>query len=193
MPRKPLYMILITVLLFVLEVACFISPRISEIVVSTTITPQASEVELTSTIQPTEREVVPSPTEQETKVTATEVIDQCTNTSDPCECLGKKYEYDKSLGEIKEEYIGSWHAAASVGSGYNERYVFFPTGNYLFFPSQYECDINDSTCIPSPIEQGIWGIQDSQMNLAKDGDINHVRSVLIGKVIDFPPNESPIH
>ena len=65
----------------------------------------------------------------------------------------------KSLGEIKEEYIGSWHAAPSVGSGYSERFVFFSSGNYLFFPSQYECDFGDEACVPSPYRGRYWGVQ----------------------------------
>jgi len=133
-----------------------------------------------------------TPTEEaETNINETEVEDSTAITSNPCENLGDKYEHDEGLGEIKEDYIGSWHASPFVGSGYNERFVFFLSGNYLFFPSQYECDFDDTTCVPSPVEGGIWGVQGSQINLAKDGDINNVRSILIGEVIDSPADESP--
>jgi hypothetical protein len=189
--RIPLYLILFLVFLLAFLVACAVSPQGSGLATPTTVQSPVPEVVPTITIQPTEIMVVPTPTQEETSLTETVVMELCTNTSNPCDCLGRKYKYDNALGEIKEENLGSWHAAAFVGSAYNERFVFFPTGNYLFFPSQNECDVNDSTCIPSPIEQGNWGIQDSQMNLAKDGDINHVRIVLIGKVIDSPPAESP--
>jgi hypothetical protein len=168
--------------------ACAKPPQGSEIVTPAT---QEPEVVKTSTIQPTKIMVVPTPTKEETSVTGTEVIDLCANTGNPCECLGGKYEYNKELGDIKEEYIGSWHASSFVGSGYSERFVLFSSGNYLFFPSQYECAFGDESCVPSPIEEGTWGVQGSQMNLAKDGDINHVRSILIGEVIDSSPDESP--
>jgi hypothetical protein len=114
-----------------------------------------------------------------------------TVSADPCENPGHKYRYDPALGEIKEEYIGSWHSSPFVGSAHTERFVFFPTGNYLFFPSEYECSYNDESCIPSPIEEGIWGVQGGQLNLAKGGDINNVRSILIGPVVASSPDESP--
>ncbi|OGO62505.1 MAG: hypothetical protein A2029_02540 [Chloroflexi bacterium RBG_19FT_COMBO_47_9] len=189
--RKSLYLILFTALLLVFLAACAISSQVSGIDNPNSVQSREPEVAPTLTIQPTEIPIIPTPTEEETSVIETEVIDLCTNINNPCECLGRKYEYDKELGEIKEEYIGSWHAAAFVGSGYSERFVFFSTGNYLFFPSQYECDSNDASCKPSPIVEGVWGIQDSQMILAKDGDINNIRSILVGEVIDSPPDESP--
>jgi len=189
--RKSLYLILFTALLLVFLAACAMPSQVSGIVTPTSVQSQEPEVIPSLTIQPTEIAIVPIPTEEETSVIETEVIDLCTNINNPCECLGGKYDYDKELGEIKEEYIGSWHAAAFVGSAYNERFVFFPTGNYLFFPSQYECDFNDKSCKPSPIEEGVWGIQDSQINLAKDGDLRNIRRILIGEVIDSPAEESP--
>lgn len=191
MYRKSLYLTLFTALLLAFLAACAKSPQESGVVTLTSVQSQELEVVATSTTQSTEIAIVPSPTEEKTRITETEVIDLCTNTINPCECLGRKYEYNKELGEIKEEYIGSWHASSFVGSAYNERFVFFLSGNYLFFPSQYECDFNDTACIPSPIEEGIWGIHDSQMDLAKDGDIRNVRSILIGKVIDSPDTDSP--
>jgi hypothetical protein len=180
-------------ILFVIAIlaACAKSLQESKMVTKATVQPQEPEVVATLTIQPSEIVVIPTPTELETIVTETEVIDLCTNTSNPCECLGERYEYDKELGEIKEEYIGSWHAAPFVGSGYSERFVLFSSGNYLFFPSQYECDFGDESCVLPPIEEGTWGVQGSQMNLAKNGDINNVRSILIGEVIDSSAEESP--
>ena len=189
--RKPLYLILFTALLLVFLAACAMSSQVSGIVTPTSVQSREPDVVPTLTIQPRETPVIPTPTEEETSVTETEVIDLCTNINNPCECLGRKYEYAKELGEIKEEYVGSWHAAAFVGSGYGERFVFFSTGNFLYFPSQYECDSGDTSCIPSPIEDGIWGIQDSQINLAIEGELRNIRSILIGEVIDSPPDESP--
>lgn len=189
--RKPLYLTLFTVLLLAFIAACAKSQQAPGIVIPAPVQSQEQEGDETPTIQPTKTAVVPTPTEVETSVSETEVKDLCTNTANPCECLGGKYDHDKELGEIKEDYIGSWHAAPFVGSGYGERIVFFSSGNYLFFPSQFECDFNDKSCIPSPLEEGTWGIQGDQMNLAKEGDIDNIRSILIGKVIDSPPDESP--
>jgi len=110
---------------------------------------------------------------------------------EPCEALGQKYEHDGALGEIKAEYIGSWHAAPSVGSGYAERVVFFASGNYLFFPSQYECAVDDEACIASPVEEGIWGVQEGEMSLAKDGELRDPGRISIGNVVDSSPDESP--
>jgi hypothetical protein len=191
MLRKPFYLMLLTVLLLNFLTACAKPSQLSGIVTPTSHQSQEPEVAEASTLQPTEMVIIPTPSEEETSAIETEVIDLCENTSNPCGCLGNKYKYDKELGEIKEEYIGSWHASSYVGSGYNARFVFFPSGNYLFFPSQYECDFGDTSCIASPIEQGIWGIQDSQMNLAKEGDIRNVRSILIGNVTDSPDADSP--
>ena len=95
-----------------------------------------------------------TPTAETTPTTTTEVEVTEGVPSDPCEGLGLMYAQDGALGEIKAEYVGSWHAAPSVGSGYNERFVFFSTGNYLFVPSQYDCDPSDASCVPTPIEQG---------------------------------------
>ena len=188
--RKSLYLILCIDLLLAFQVACAISSTGPGLITPTSVQSPETEVARTSTIQPTETIEFPTPTEK-ASVTATEVKDLCISPGNPCECLGKSYEYNKALGEIKEQYIGSWHAAPFVGSGYNERFVFFPSGNFLFFPSQYECDFSDASCIPSPIEEGIWGIHDDLMNLAQGGDAGNVRSILIGKVIDSPPDESP--
>ena len=191
MVRKPIYQMLITVLSLALLSACTKSPQVSRIETSATVQPQEPVAEATLTIKPTEIIVVPSPTEVEIGATQTQVIDLCTESNNPCECLGESYEHHDELGEIKTDYIGSWHAAPSVGSGYSERFVFFSSGNYLFFPSQYECDLNKPACTPSQIEEGIWGIQDNHMNLAKGGDIDYLRSISIGNVIDSSPEESP--
>jgi len=129
------------------------------------------------------------PTETPTSEPEVEETDEI--TGDPCKNLGEWYEYNEALGEIKEDYIGSWHSSPFVGSGYTERFVFFPSGSYLFFPSQYECGSGDESCVPSPIEQGIWGVQGSQINLAREGNVNDVRSISIGEVIDSSQEESP--
>lgn len=189
--RKPIYLMLITVISLPFLAACAKSPQVSKIVTTATVQPQEPEVVTTSTIQPTELVVNLTPTEEEADLLETEVEDSNAVSSNPCENMGEKYEHDEELGEIKEDYIGSWHAAPSIGSGYNERFVLFSSGNFLFFPSQYECDFGDESCVPSPIEEGTWGVQGSQMNLAKDGDTNNVRSILIGEVIDSPAEESP--
>lgn len=191
MISKPFYRMLFIVFLPVFLTGCAKLPQGSGIAALTSVPSLEQEVAATSTLQSTEIAVFPTSTEDEISVTETEVIDLCINTSNPCECLGGNYEYDKELGEIKEEYIGSWHAAPSVGSGYSERFVFFSSGNYLFFPSQYECDFGDESCVTSPIEEGTWGVQGSQLNLAKEGDIRNVRSILIGEVIDSAAEESP--
>lgn len=110
----------------------------------------------------------------------------------PCEGIYKKYAHDPALGEIKAEYIGSWHAGESVSAGFNERFIFFPTGNYLFFPSQYECTYSsDESCVPSPIEDGLWGVQGQVMYLAKGGDINNITHRSVTEVIPSSPDESP--
>jgi hypothetical protein len=187
--RRPVCQMLFIVLSLAFLSACTRSPQVTK-TVTAMIQSRAPMQVATSTILHTEIATVPKPTEEEMSA-GTEVIDLCTNTTNPCECLGLNYKYNKELGDIKEVYIGSWHAAPSVGSGYSQRFVFFSSGNYLFFPSQYECDFSDESCLMSPIEEGTWGIQGSQMNLAKEGDIRNVRSILIGEVIDSAPEESP--
>jgi hypothetical protein len=131
----------------------------------------------------TETGIVPTPTEAE---------DPDANPGNPCDSLGETYEHDEDVGEIKADYIGSWHAAPSVGSGYAERFVFFASGNYLFFPSQYECASGDEACVPSPIEAGIWGVQGDKINLAKEGNISNIRSISIGEIVDSPVDEAHI-
>ncbi|NJD57941.1 MAG: hypothetical protein FIA98_00890 [Anaerolineae bacterium] len=189
--RKHLFLVAVTGFFLTFLAACSPSPQASKIISPTSTQTQAPERVATSTVQGTDITVIATPTEAATSVAEIEVPDLCTNASNPCECLGKRNKHDEELGEIKEGYIGSWHAAPMVGSGYNERFVFFPSGNYLFFPSQYECDLNDLACSPSPIEEGIWGIQDNQMHLATGGDIDKLRIISIGKVIDSSPDESP--
>ena len=183
---------LFTVLSLAFLAACAQTPQGSNIVSTATVQPQESEVVATSTIQSADIVAIPTLTDEaETSINETEVIDSNGFGSDPCESLGDKYEHSEQLGEIKEEYIGSWHAAPSVGSGYRERFVLFSSGNYLFFPSQYECNFGDESCVPFPIEEGTWGIQDGQMNLAKEGEIANIRGIGIGEVTVSPPDESP--
>lgn len=191
MLRISFYLMLFIVLLLAFLSACVKSAQGPGIGKPTSVQPQESGVAEPLTIRPTEIAAVPTPTEEATSVTETEVPDACTNTNNPCECLGESYKHDEELGEIKEDYIGSWHAAPFVGSGYNERFVLFSSGNYLFFPSQYECAFGDETCVLPLVEEGTWGVQGNQMNLTKDGDINNIRSILIGEVIDSSAEESP--
>lgn len=180
--RKPFCRMLFTVLSLAVLSACSRLPQASEIAAAATVQPQVPESTATSTMQATETGIVPTPAEVESP-------DE--NPGNPCDSLGETYEHDEDIGEIKAEYIGSWHAAPSVGSGYAERFVFFASGNYLFFPSQYECAFGDEACVPSPIEESIWGVQEDKINLAKEGDISNIRSILIGEVIDSPSEESP--
>ena len=129
--RKQLCLIAAASIFLAFMAACTPSPQNSRVIAPTVTQQQVAE---TLTVRPTEIVVVPTPTEKETSVFETESPDVCTYTSNPCECLGRRYEYNKELGELKEEYIGSWHAAPFVGSAYNERFVFFPSGNYLLLP-----------------------------------------------------------
>ena len=192
MTRKPVCLMLNILISIAILASCARSPQTAEIAARATVRPQEPEAVATSTIQPIEMAVSPAQTEEEeTNINETVTEDPNAITGDPCDNLGNTYVHDKAIGEIIEDYIGSWHAAPSVGSAYSERFVFFASGNYLFFPSQYECAFDDPSCIPSPIEEGIWGVRDGQINLAIDGDINHVRSISVGKVIDSPADESP--
>lgn len=92
---------------------------------------------------------------------------------------------------INNDYVGSWHAAPFVGSGYAERFVFYVTGNYVYFPSQYQCDPKDTACTPAPIRAGTWGITGDQINTTVWGDIDSMISTSVGKVIEADANESP--
>jgi hypothetical protein len=170
--------------------ACSLTSQVSKIVTTADVQPPEPAIAPTATTQPTEMVAAPTPTGAQATNTF-EAAEPTQTTADPCENLGQKYLHDDMVGEINEDYVGSWHAAPSVGSGYAERFVFFPSGNYLFFPSQYECDPNDSSCTPSPIEEGVWGVLDGILNLVKDGDINSVRSIPVGEVVATPPDESP--
>lgn len=161
--------IMITFLVFLLSISCIIDTK-----------PIPTPIETDTTTE----EQQPIITEQTNEESSAVTINACEN-------LGNTYEHNGALGEIRDDYIGSWHASPSIGSGYNERFVFFPTGNYLFFPSQLECGPDDESCTPSPIEEGTWGILDGLITLAIEGDINNARSVEIGRLIDSPADESP--
>ncbi len=192
MIRKPVCLMLNILISIAILASCSTSPRTPEKAATATAHLQEPEAAATSTIQPTEMEVISTQAEEgETNINEIVTEDLNAITGDACENLGEKYAHDEALGELIEDYMGSWHAAPSVGSGYNARFVFFATDNYLFFPSQYECAFDDPSCIPSPIEEGIWGVRDGQINLAIDGDINHVRSISVGKVMVSTADESP--
>ncbi len=109
----------------------------------------------------------------------------------PCEGIYEKYPHDPSLGEISEAYVGSWHADYSMSDAYKERFVLFSSGNYLFFPDQYECRNTFKTCVPSPIENGLWGVQGQVMNFAKGGDMEDIISRSITDIVPSSPDESP--
>ena len=74
----------------------------------------------------------------------------------PSEGIFEKYPHDSTLREIKADYVGSWHTDPFLLAIWNESWVFFPSGNDLFFPSQYECvySINPNWT-PTPIEDGL--------------------------------------
>ena len=110
----------------------------------------------------------------------------------PCEGIYEKYPHDPTLGEIKGDYVGSWHASPFVSDAYNERFVLFSSGNYLFFPSQYECEYSsDEACVLSTVEDGLWGVQGEVMNFAKGGDLNNLISRSITPTIPSSADESP--
>jgi len=91
-----------------------------------------------------------------------------------CYSLEKVYKYDTRMGELDSEIIGSWHACLDAETFYCDRYVFYPNGNYLFFPKGGTAQ---------EIEQGIWGIErdpktfETFLNLARNGDLKNKRSI----------------
>lgn len=109
--------------------------------------------------------------------------DPFTVNVNPCEGIYEKYPHDPALGEIPADYVGCWHASESVSARYNERFVLFASGHYLFFPDEYECAYTFNTCVPSPIEDGLWGVQSQVMNFAIGGDMNNLISRSITPVI----------
>ena len=110
----------------------------------------------------------------------------------PCEGIYEKYPHDPTLGEIKEDYVGSWHQDPSLSARWSERWVFFPSGNYLFIPSQYECAYSSNpNCTPTPIEDGLWGVMDNLMYLATSGDLSNILTVSITPVVPSTIDESP--
>jgi len=134
--------------------------------------------------------VPPSPTVPPDP-TATQVPQTVVGIISPCEGIYEKYPHDPSLGEISEVYIGSWHADYSMSDAYKERFVLFASGNYLFFPDQYECRNTFKTCVPSPIEDGLWGVHGQVMNFARGGDLNDIISRSITEIVPSPVDESP--
>jgi hypothetical protein len=172
--------------------ACGVPTNRPDITPTVTLRQQIAEILSTPIISTPSPQVLPTSTAtQETSPSETRVGPTNLTSNNPCANLGQKYAHNQELGEIKEEYVGSWHAAPMVGDGYNERLVFFTTGNYIYFPSQYECANLGTSCTPSPIEQGTWGIQGDQLILAKDGDIDSMRSVSLAEIRASDPNQSP--
>jgi hypothetical protein len=183
--------LLLVVLISASLAACASSPPGYEAIPSIIEEQQVLEEKSTAIWQPTDTITFPTPTAQAVYLKETETENPVVEDGNPCENLGNKYLHDERLGEIKPEYVGSWHAAPFVGSGYEARIVLFPSGNYLYFPSQYRCAINDAACTPSPIEEGTWGIKGDQLYLARNGEIGSVINISIGEVVDSSPDESP--
>jgi len=109
----------------------------------------------------------------------------------PCEGIYERYQHDPAQGEITADYIGSWHASESISARYSERFVLFASGNYLFFPGQYECAYTFKSCVPSPIEDGVWGVQGQEMHFAEGGELNTIISRSVTKIHPSPDDESP--
>lgn len=101
------------------------------------------------------------------------------------EDLANTYVHNEEIGEIDEEYIGSWLGCASVGDSYCERYVLFDTGNYLYFPSENE------EAEEYLVEIGIWGVEEGELNLVKEADITNIVSIVLGEIEYSPADESP--
>jgi hypothetical protein len=131
-------------------------------------------------------------TEEIESIIGTEAVELFVGYIDPCQGIYENYEHDPMLGEINEDYIGSWHASEFVSDAYNERFVFFSSGNYLFFPSQYECVYSSNeNCMPSPFEDGLWGVEDEVMVFLEQGDINNIITRSTTKVVKSPEGETP--
>jgi hypothetical protein len=124
-------------------------------------------------------------------IVPTEEEDPFSININPCEGIYEKYRHNPALGEIKADYVGSWHASEMVTARYNERFVLFASGNYLFFPDQYECAYTFKSCVPSPIEDGLWGVEGEVMNFAKGGDMEDLISRPITPIIPSSLDESP--
>jgi hypothetical protein len=96
-----------------------------------------------------------------------------------CSSLGQVYEYTEEIGEIDFNWVGSWHACESVGSGYCDRFVFYPNGNYVYISSE------------GNIEQGIWGVTTNSedvrnvLNIAEGGNLDNLRGLQFESVNVF--------
>jgi hypothetical protein len=104
-----------------------------------------------------------------------EVRDRELSSIQRCWALEDGYEYKGELGEINEEYIGSWDSCPNGTDRECNRILMYPNGNYILFTSDGR-------------EQGIWGrkmIEDSPYNVlyfAKDGEVENMRDMGMDQV-----------
>lgn len=83
--------------------------------------------------------------------------------------------------EITKSLVGSWHASASVGSGYDQRYMFEDDGTFQYFGSEYvEGSQNYS---------GTWELVDSVLTLTRENEIEEVFG--LGEFEEEDPEKSP--
>lgn len=122
------------------------------------------------------------------------IIDRVVTEKEDCYALVQTYSHNEDIGRIVDEYVGSWHACESVGSGYCERLTFYPDGNFVYFPSQY--DSTDGLLATDSIVQGIWGISSLENNsnhilhLASESDMDNIVDIEIGE-LEITGEDSP--
>lgn len=59
----------------------------------------------------------------------------------------------------REKLQGIWQQSPGMGAGWANRYHFYPSGTFHFYP-------NEMTCIEEKIEKiGTWKVKDSQLTL----------------------------
>jgi hypothetical protein len=71
------------------------------------------------------------------------------------------------------DMVGVWQASGSMGSGWNDRYQFYPSGAYAFIPNQMQCD---KTTLA---EAGTWKLTGSNLVLTKKVEILAIGGKLI--------------
>jgi hypothetical protein len=105
--------------------------------------------------------------------------DNIVTEKEQCYSLEQVYEYTEEIGEIDFNWVGSWHACESVGSGYCDRFVFYPNGNYVYISSE------------GNREQGIWGVTTNSedvrnvLNIAEGGNLDNLRGLQFESVNVF--------
>lgn len=75
-------------------------------------------------------------------------------------------EYNANSGNTRSEIISSslvglWQDSPMITAGWSDRYHFFPSGEYVFLPSQGDCLTRTVT------EKGLWQIKNHQLVLEK--------------------------